>query len=97
VRALSNYSGTQRFARRQDQRDRPTHWHFITGFRRNPRENTGSRRFNLYRSFVSFDFHQRLAFGHRLTFGFEPLEQCSRLLRHAESGHDYIGRQNNLS
>jgi hypothetical protein len=55
------------------------------------RQSPGSRRFDLDGRLVRFDFHQRLALGYYLTFGFEPLEQSSGFLRHAEGGHDHVG------
>lgn len=85
------------FTRCQDDRDSSSHGNFVARANTDICQNAGTRRFDLDRRLVGFDFHERLAFGNRLAFGFEPLEQSAGLLRHAERGHDYVGGQRDLS
>jgi hypothetical protein len=79
------------FSCRQDQRNRLTHRDLIAGLSGYASQGSGSRRLDLHRGFVGFNFHERLTLGHGLTFAFKPLEQGSRLLRDAERRHNHVG------
>ena len=79
------------FARREDNGDFISDRNFISSGSGDICQNPGSRRFDLHRRLVGLDLHERLTLFYRLTFGLEPLEQNSSLLRHAEGGHNYIG------
>jgi hypothetical protein len=92
VRVL-NRSRSCHFTRRKDDCDSVSDWNFISSASRDICQSPRCGRFDLYRSLVGFDFHERLAFGNRFAFGFEPFEQSAGLLCHAKSGHDDIGRQ----
>ena len=80
----------------QNCRDTISDRDLVAGLRNHLSEHAGRRCFDLDCRFVGLNLHERFALGDRLPFGFEPLEQLAGLLRHAEGGHDYVGRQVSL-
>ena len=88
VRVLRRRS--RHFARRQNDRDSVSDRNFISDRSRDICQNPGCRRFDLHRSLVGFNLHERLALGNWLTLGFKPVEQRSFFLRDAQRRHDYV-------
>ena len=96
VRSL-RLSRSHHFAWRKDNGDFISYRNFISRGSRDICQNPSRPAFDLHRGLIGFDLHQRLALGHRLAFGLQPIKQRSFFLRDSQRRHDHIRRHINSS